>query len=163
MTEPIGETGETFGSLDLRRTLEKAVSRLLDQDQSLFALDVHERTIASTLASYLRSMCHNSWDVDVEYNKDGHNPKRVNLEACRSRRRGRRTGRVCPDLIVHKRNTDTNLLIVEIKKSTSSGSGEYDICKIAAYRRDLGYTYGAFLEFLAGQGAVGIRQFRWFE
>ena len=58
--------------------IRNAMHELLIRDQDLLLVDVHERTIMHKIAEYLRSLFH-EWDVDCEYNRDGHEPKRIML------------------------------------------------------------------------------------
>ena len=60
---------------------------------------------------------------------------------------------VYPDIIVHKRGSNANnLLVMEIKKSSSNLSREFDIQKLKAYTRNefkedvLKYKYGVLVE-----------------
>ncbi len=62
---------------------------------------------------------------------------------------------VYPDIIVHKRGESRNLLIIEIKKSTSQIDKSFDIEKIQRYtspenENDLNYQFGAFIYFFTG-------------
>jgi hypothetical protein len=53
---------------------------------------------------------------------------------------------IIPDIIVHKRNTDQNLLVIEMKKTTSQEEDRYDLHKLEAFKEQLGYKYSVFFE-----------------
>ncbi len=80
-----------------------AIERFLQNDLGLLYDDVHERTISSKIAMYLQPHF-NGYNVDPEYNREGHRIKTLNGE------------KIYPDIIVHIRNKKVNLLIMEIKK-----------------------------------------------
>ncbi|WP_461200844.1 hypothetical protein [Anoxybacillus sp. TBDG-1] len=136
--------------------LRNALRRLYYYDQELICDDVHERSIAHWLAVHLSTVFY-EWDVDVEYNRDCGDVKRIydNGES-----RGKS---VFPDIIVHKRGTEENLLVIEIKKwfSSSSRSDASDLEKIRAYlvSPTLQYRYGAFVKI--GQSLEDVRFVVW--
>jgi hypothetical protein len=68
-----------------------------------------------------------------------------------------------PDIIVHKRNTQVNLLVIEIKKLTDNENRSTDYNKLVCFTsNDFGYNYGLglFLE-LSVNNDPDI--FRWFK
>jgi hypothetical protein len=101
------------------RKVHDALQLLLKKDIDLLYIDVAERTIAARLASYLQSLFP-EWHVDVEYNRDGHNPKRIMLPYHQDFNPDNTANpTVSPDIIVHRRRTDENLLdIIGIKSNT---------------------------------------------
>lgn len=76
---------------------------------------------------------------------------------------------VFPDIIVHKRGINTeNILIVEVKKSTSKVPFDYDFIKLKAYTsnyygNDLNYQLGVFIELLTNEESQGIGLIRFFK
>lgn len=126
-----------------------AVQQLLEMDAELLIRDLHERTITGRLADHLRPHFP-EWHVDCEYNRDDHEIKRVNGNI------------VVPDIIVHHRGTQENLLVIEVKKSNTRAPDEEDINKLHAYREShLRYQNGLFLKLLVGEGAPGVSRFLW--
>src|SRR4051812_38575864 len=83
-----------------------AIKALLEEDADLFRRDVNERTIAAHLCDHLRPLFP-GWNVDPEYNRDGHSVKRADGHI------------VVPDIVIHRRGTRDNLLVIELKKSTT--------------------------------------------
>jgi hypothetical protein len=133
--------------------LVRAIQRLETLDEGLLLVDVNERTITHRLAVYLEHEFPD-WHVDCEYNRDGHDPKRLNLAVEHDVSTEDEQGRtVFPDVIVHRRETNSNLLVIEAKKSTSAKRGIDDRDKLQAYLTQLGYHYGAFVVFGTGHNA----------
>ncbi|WP_163151622.1 hypothetical protein [Anoxybacillus sp. MB8] len=122
--------------------LKNAIRRLYYYDVRLMDHDAHERSIVHRLAVHL-SVVFYEWDVDVEYNRDCGNVKQIYDN---DERRGRR---VFPDIIVHRRGTQDNLLVIEVKKwHTPPHSDEDDLERIQSYLSSptLQYRYGAFVK-----------------
>jgi hypothetical protein len=63
--------------------------------------------------------------------------------------------------IVHHRGKPENLLVIEVKKSTSKISDEADLTKLQRLRRQLGYQYVLFLRFGCGTATPTLEQVVW--
>lgn len=100
------------------------------------------------------------WDVDCEYNRDvsagkDYYPKKLNLKEMETLKIGiddDNATTVFPDVIVHKRgrkgDQGGNLLVIEMKKSSSGDDGGFDKTKkIPRYCDQLGYQLGLFIMF----------------
>jgi hypothetical protein len=137
-----------------------AIEAVFVNDGLLLEWDVGERTIAAWLASYLKGVFP-AHDVDVEYNRHGLDPKKVGLPVWCSNG-GERL--IIPDIVVHRRGTDhDNLLVIELKKTTNAESRDCDEAKVRAMKRELHYRYGVLIDFPAGLGARDqAPQQRWF-
>ena len=131
-----------------------ALAVFLERDIYLLEHDVNERTITHKLAEYLQDEFE-YWNVDCEYNRNGHEPKRVGLAAENGAEKIRYVS-TYPDIIVHRRgNNDNNLLIVEAKKENDrrAQGEEHDRHKLLAYLRDLNYCAGLFIIFFIGSSS----------
>jgi len=53
---------------------------------------------------------------------------------------------VYPDIIVHKRDTNNNLLEIELKMKWKNGKREFDFMKINEYINQLNYKFGVYIE-----------------
>ncbi len=108
--------------------------------------------MAHKLAEYLQEQFPD-WNVDCEYNRKGMKPKLLEgIEECDEHRK---TNRVFPDIIVHRRNTDDNLLVVELKKSDLNP--QCDIKKLELFTHTEGeyrYSLGLFIEFEDSQSKL---------
>lgn len=130
---------------EVKLRVKKAVARLNKRDSKLMLYDISERAIAHQLANKL-AYEFRSFEIDCEYNGNSTGMgdyKRKSIKNLNERlltlkhHRGNKRRpldelidmQVFPDIIIHKRlNIDKNLLIIEVKKSTSS-INEIDIDK----------------------------------
>ena len=146
---------------DIAQKILAAINALLHDDALLFEVDVNERSISHRLALHLTPQFPEC-DVDCEYNRNGHSPKRLQLEQPKIDADDTDGARVFPDIIVHNRNSDkNNLLVIEIKKSTSKIADEFDLKKLTAFRTELNYKYGLFLRFESSTSKPGILKAEW--
>ena len=137
-----------------------AITNLYRFDRELLEVDANERSITHKLAEHLQKEFP-EWHVDCEYNRRGVDTKKlleiisypieinspVDTEA--------RT--VFPDIIVHKRTTPLNLLVIEVKKDNNNDS-TIDIQKLEAFGQDPNYCYrfGLFIR-LGSSGCKDVR------
>jgi hypothetical protein len=129
-----------------------AIGELLRHDFHLLRADVSERAIAARVALYLGQHLPNQ-HVDVEYNRNGADPKRVRLDDVLSN--------VVPDIIVHHRGSQRNTLAMEIKKGHDPAAWETDTDKLRAYRHDLGYLHALFVSFGVKEAAGSVLACSW--
>ena len=135
-----------------------AIARFLEQDSYLLEVDANERTISNRLAVHL-SREFPRWDTDCEYNRNLDQIKRLKIK----QRKGRgqvSMQNVVPDIIVHRRSSNRNLLAIEIKKTSSPESDNHDLGKLRALKRELGYRYALFLKFECGS-ECGLTKCKW--
>lgn len=139
--------------------VDTALSRLIKEQPELLELGVTERALSHHLACYLAHLVPVGYDVDVEYNRHGEDPKRLSLPPRHALDRELRATTVFPDIVIHMRNTDKrNLLVLEMKKP---GEGlEYDELKLKAFRTELGYVHAAHIILGKDNGTV-IRSVVW--
>jgi hypothetical protein len=140
---------ENAPDVALATLVVKALQQLFDKDAELLIRDIHERTITGRLADHLRPHFP-EWNVDCEYNRDGHEIKKVDGNI------------VVPDIIVHHRGTPDNLLVIEVKKSNTRAADEEDIAKLHSYREShLRYQHGLFLKLLVGENGPDVSTVYW--
>lgn len=128
------------------------LEQLFKHDVQLLELDAKEEAIAAHFASYLKPHLP-ELHVDCEYNLMGDAPKAVTYDE--------NPQRVFPDIIVHRRHTDVNILAIEIKKDTNREPDERDISKLRAYRRELRYRYALFLRLGTRNAAGTVVHYEW--
>lgn len=133
---------------ELRAAVESAIARLFENDAHLLTSGVNERSITHRLAMYLQDEFPD-WHVDAEYNRDSSDPKRLGLTPEATESDDLRAVTVYPDIAIHRRGTDQNLLVIEAKKDGASGA-EFDHQKLKAFTRPranagLGYCWGVHL------------------
>ena len=90
-----------------------AINELLRNDAHLLITDNSERAIANRLGRYLENNFP-EWDVDCEYNRNGDAVKRLIYAVEPNGNASERD--VIPDIIVHHRGTDENLIAFELKR-----------------------------------------------
>ncbi len=166
-------SSESSSLSELRVAVDRAFSKLFERDRILLENDLHERTIAHWFAVYLDdeiqcSFPGKAYNVDCEYNRDitrnDEWMKRAFILRNNMSPEFRKVSRnqaldyfaersVYPDIVVHKRGSNANnLLVMEIKKSSSNLSRQFDIQKLKAYTRNefkedvLKYKYGVLVE-----------------
>jgi hypothetical protein len=104
--------------------VENALRTLLANDHYLLEIDVHERTITHRLAMYLQNEFLD-WNVDCEYNRNWDEVKQIQTTKQLSTTFPQISSHndsvtIFPDIIIHHRKSSDNLLVIEVKKTTSS-------------------------------------------
>ena len=151
----------------VKQKVKTAIEILIWKDAHLLKIDVNERSITHRLALHLQD-AFKGWDVDCEYNRNRYDTKKliigndvhIRVETIQSDDEQGKT--VYPDIIVHHRGTDQNLLVVEVKKTTSHVPKDFDLSKLREYKRQLGYSQALFLNFITGSaGRIGVAEEMW--
>lgn len=139
--------------------LDKALEQLLRSDGAILTMDVNERSISHRLALYLEPLFP-GWNVDCEYNRNHDDPKRLNIRRRNILSDDTQATTVFPDIIVHRRGTDDNFVVIEMKKTTSQEEDAYDLEKLDAFKKQLRYQYAIFVKVKTG-GAPTIDSVQW--
>jgi hypothetical protein len=138
---------------EVRQRLESSLNAFRDHDLYLLEKDLSERCIAARLAFHLQlEFEDDDLVVDVEYNRDGNEIKRMTLpDECQTRKNRQNDPAVVPDIIVHKRGHDgPNVLVLELKKTSNPEGSGCDRIRIERFRTDLDYDFGALIECETG-------------
>jgi len=137
---------------ELERIVKISLKKLRSLDKKLLEIKVNERTITHKLAVYLQQSFP-EFNVDCEYNRDECNEfddlvKKLELPTNNVSWDDTEAKTVFPDIIIHNRGTqEKNLLVIEVKKSSSSISGKVDRNKLIAFTKDhYNYKFGLFLK-----------------
>lgn len=143
-----------YSKESIKNILEKSLDELFKKDNSIIfkSYDLHERSITHRLAVYIENhFIGTSYTVDVEYNRMRNDygedvigneiGKRLDFE-----KYGKNSANVYPDIIVHQRKTNINLLEIEVKMNWKNSKREFDYMKINEYITQLNYKYGVYLE-----------------
>jgi len=138
---------------EIKKKVEIAVAWFMFNDKKLLEFDpgirLPERPMSHRLGFYLQ-LLFPDWNVDCEYNRDLDAPKREDGDL------------VIPDVIIHKRKTRTdNLLVVEVKAENNAREIEEDREIVRKYTRGDGtlrYDYGVFVLLLPDRQSQN-----WFE
>jgi hypothetical protein len=133
----------------IAKSIADAVSALFATDSALLTRNVNERTITGQLAAHIRPRFE-GWDVDCEYNRDGHFVKKADGVI------------VVPDIIIHRRETVRQSTGDRGKEVEFESADEEDLQKLAAFREShLRYRHSLFLKFIVGPRAPGVARLQW--
>ena len=176
MTHNWMEKKMDFKRIEVKIT--EAIDSLYGKDHFLLEKDISERAISHKIAVYLNDKFPD-FDVDCEYNgyeRADNNKKYIMILHSRIEELGRLKDSdkdkellkrsVYPDIIVHKRGKEQNLLIIEIKKEKNKDS-EFDREKIKSYtssdyENKLNYKFGALIIFSTGN-KENSHEIEWYE
>ncbi len=158
MSEPLIPT-----TAEIIQKVQSAKAKFLQWDSDLLEINVNERTMTHKLAEYLQQEFV-GWNVDCEYNRN------INDEKWLPQPPEGTVGRefwqdsdaktVFPDIIVHQRRTNTNILVIEAKKSSNRDRGAWDETKLRAFKNPpYNYLASLFVKFLvAPDHGIEIRE-----
>jgi len=139
--------------------LNKALEKLLRADAEILKMDINERSISHRLANYLEPMFP-EWNVDCEYNRNHDDPKRLDIKRRKVCSDDIQATTVFPDIIIHKRGSDQNFVVIEMKKTTSTEDDSYDLQKLKAFKEQLGYKFAIFVKIRTRE-AFGVEPIEW--
>ena len=130
---------------DIKKRLECAIDKLYQDDNYLLQVESHEVSIAHRLAVYMEPHFV-SWNIDLEYNRD--------KDEIKKRKNGREFR---PDIIVHKRGTDDNLVAIEIKTEWNRDDCGSDVGKLKELTSGkFAYKVGIFLQITQNRKNVKL-------
>jgi len=134
-----------YGLGEIIKHVEIALEILRKNDSFLFEGDTSERSITHKLAEYLQRQFPD-WNVDCEYNRKGLEPKFLRgIQECAGHED---SDLIYPDIIVHLRNEDRNLLVIEVKKRRLSSQCDHKKLELFTdVNGDYKYVLGLFIEF----------------
>jgi hypothetical protein len=137
--------------MDVRERVRRAFLQVIKNDAHLLTVDANERSITHRLGIYLQEVFPD-YHVDCEYNRNGPEDKRLSKFEKPSSTNDRDGRTVFPDIIIHLRGTDQNMVVIEAKKSSNKqtcagGDCTCDRCKLQTYQSELGYEFAFFVEF----------------
>jgi hypothetical protein len=123
-------------------SLDYCIETFLKNDSNLLALNANEKALTHKFAEYLANRFP-SWDVDCEYDRLYDEAKKLRIHG--------ELARVIPDIIVHHRNTNENLLVIEAKKDNDRRGASADLRKLREFKKQLGYRHAIFIRFRTGE------------
>lgn len=122
-----------------------AYSKLVRDDLHLLQVNSSERSLTHRLAVHMSEQFP-EWHIDCEYNRDGRAVKTLD-------------GPVLPDIIVHRRGTNHNHVIIEAKKQSTIGNGD-DTQKLVQLKEVLSYQSAIQVIFPTGIAATHANAMR---
>ena len=124
----------------LKECVQRVVSLFLEKDTDLLKLKVYEPAVSHRIAVYLEKdplFANQKLNFDCEYDK-----------RFKSDKPGPNGKPIRPDVLIHKRNSDeNNILVIEVKKTRVS---KHDVEKLKTLTNQKGvykYLLGAFIHF----------------
>ena len=152
---------EIFELMDI---FEKAKEKFLKEEKEIIEINVNERTLSARLMFHLQTLLledelyrekYKTYSVDCEYN-------RINEDKIKTLKRyenfeiddnSDKIRKIFPDIILHKRKEEDNLIVIEMKKSTSNNidckEKDRERLKIMTNLNDpnnFNYTLGVYFE-----------------
>jgi len=143
---------------DVIEKCQQVIDLFLSEESLLLVNNSSEQAITHRLAVKLEN-AFEGWDVDCEYNRNQETIKRLMYAVSPDGLIEERN--VVPDIIVHKRMTENNLLVIEVKKSTNQEPDDRDLAKLNAFKEQLGYKYALFIRFLTGSQNPSVQRLEW--
>jgi hypothetical protein len=152
--------------------VDLAVADVIKNETNTLTRGLNERTISTHLSNYLKPYF-KGYDIDHEYNGDIDKPndrKALDIASNRLNEIGKKTNlkanyKLSPDIIVHKRGTNkNNLIVIEVKKDSSPDRDkEFDLIKLEHLTIDyLGnhynYKLGIALSFGTGKNTGDVNK-----
>ena len=135
---------------ELNIDIEKLLNEFVIEERGLLEVDASEQAISNRLARKFEIVSH-GWNVDCEYNRDQGAIKI--LKYALSENGDIEDRNVVPDIIVHRRKTNDNLLAIEVKKVSNRENRFKDEAKLKAFREQLGYKYTLFVDLETGKNS----------
>lgn len=139
--------------IEIQELIHKSIDELYQNDILFLQpkYDINERTVCHRLAIYLEKYLAYNFDVDVEYNRmrnseDSEDVGELLGKVINHEESGENGSYVYPDIIIHKRDTSTNILVIEVKMSWKNRRRKIDYNKINQYIEQLKYQFGVFIE-----------------
>ena len=142
------------------QSVVNALMEFIERDRYLLEVDANERSITHRIALYLQAEFPNL-DVDCEYNRDNHEPKELMLPGGEPDSYDTNAQTVYPDIILHRRGTRENHLVIEFKKTTPQINDEKDFIKLIAFKHQFNYQYALFIELETGRRTQGVSRVAW--
>ena len=150
--------------IELMHIFEKAKEKFLKDEKEIIRIDINERTLSARLMFHLQILLlenesyketYKPYSVDCEYN-------RMNEYKIKALKRyenfeiddnSDKIRKIFPDIILHKRKEEDNLIVIEMKKSTSNNidckEKDRERLKIMTNLNDpnnFNYTLGVYFE-----------------
>ncbi len=133
---------------ELNIDINKLLNEFVIEERELLEVDASEPAISNRLGRKFE-LFSQGWNVDCEYNRDQGAIK--TLKYALSENGDIEERNVMPDVIIHRRNTNDNLLAIEVKKVSNRENRFKDEAKLKAFREQLGYKYTLFIDLETGK------------
>lgn len=143
---------------DFLKKVNLALDIFYENDLTLIDIEVNERAICHKFAIYLSELFRR-FDVDCEYDKHGDDHKILeNISECSEQKK---TDRILPDILIHKRGNDkNNLAIFEVKSKSDANACDLKKLELMTNKnKEFKYNFGVFIKFETTREEVKQRLF----
>lgn len=159
-----------FTQDEIIKIIEHSLNKMYVTEEFILKNDINERCLVTVFRDYLlKEESFNGYSVDTEYNRKGDATKNMlvlfnkykeNLQdsmpltltqynaLCKN---GWLNKLINPDLIIHERGEQKNLIVFEFKKSTSTCDTRFDDIKLKYFKNSYGYKFAFFIQFSTGE------------
>lgn len=156
-----------YSKEEIVKLITKACNMLRKNDWYLLEVWVNERSLTHRLAVYLEEFFQD-YHVDCEYNRNidenwvfliKYLPPEILEKQITTKNKDWVT--VYPDIIIHKRWTNENFIVIEAKKDNDSRWPDWkreDLRKLEWYKNYYSYTHAFFIEFLLEEKSFKIQE-----
>lgn len=140
---------------EIKLDLVELLNQFVHDETELLEVNASEQAISNRLARKIENSII-GWHVDCEYNRNMYDIKKLQYALKDDGNVQERA--LVPDIIVHHRLTNDNLLAIEIKKANNLEIRFKDHSKLRAFREQLGYKYTWFIDFYTGDNSAAIKE-----
>jgi len=149
--------------VQIKSKITNALNSLYKNDHFLLENNINERCITNKLAAYLQNEFP-YWHVDCEYNRFTDIVKKLDLPKDTINWDDLEAKTIYPDIIIHHRNTNDNLIVIEVKKSNSQINRIFDENKLIAFTKDpYFYQLGILINIYVGSDSSIFPKFKFFK
>ena len=151
----------------VRKIINAAVDKLYQKDGTVLRKedDMQESTIIHRLAMYLEEYFQqDGYVVDIEYSKMSRtyngvceNVGTLLVGKLSKSPIGAGKNDIYPDIVVHKRDTNDNLIEIEVSIAWRNSGKLHDLRKVNEYMKLLRYTHGVYVELAERIEDVKVR------
>lgn len=143
---------------ELHALIKSVIASFIEKDSHLLTVNSSERSMTHALAVQMAGQKEfEGWNIDCEYSRNGEEIKKVNLQSYTNLSDSLTSKIVYPDVVIHRRGENDNLLVIEVKKAGTNS--DYDRTKLKAYIEQLGYQHGLLLTLPSN--STGKPEYEW--
>jgi hypothetical protein len=150
--------GDTEPNPEIFQGIEQALMAFVRNDLDLLHPDANERNISQRLALHLQAQFPD-YKVDCEYNRDADHIKRLDLYPENARTDDLQGKTIYPDIVVHRRDEGSNLLVIEVGKKAGEEDRKKDLLKLRRTKEEYRYEGALFINF--GSREKPIEDIEW--
>ena len=131
---------------EIYQKIKRAFKEFVKRDYYLLQNNTSEQSMAHRLAIYIE-VEFPDYDVDCEFNRNGLDERPKLLQVMKDQ--SGKTGRIYPDIIVHKRGKEIGMVAIETRKPGQKSKRDlvFDRLKLKGYLDELSYKHAFYITF----------------